>query len=203
MVVVHAVGAVFVRFILGGTGGDGTFPVIVSLQSGTDGGVIGDSLGNDVHCTLQCVIRGSNALFFVHILGSHFLRRSHARRLHHQHICQRLQTAFLGDRRTGATLGAIGAVHILQLGQGHSIVQGELQLLGPDLQLFKGFADLIAALLNIAQRTQSVRNIAQLLIIQRAMLLLAITRDKGQRCTLVQQGDDCLHLPGLNGKLFA
>ena len=203
VVIVHAVGAVFIRFILSSTGSYLALPVIICLQPGADASIVTDRLSNDIHRALQGLLCRGHAFFLVYILGRHLLRCSHTGRLHHQHIGQRLQTALLGNGGTGAALGTIRTINVFQLSQRGRIVQRDLQLLRPDLQLLEGLADFIPALLDVAKGIQSVRDVAQLLVIQGTVLLLAITCNERQRRPFIQQGDNRLHLPGLNAELLA
>ena len=74
--------------------------------------IVGDHLGNNILCSLQCFLRSLYFFFFGNILGR--LVKHRFRRLLAQNVfCQRFQTLLLCNAGTGLSLRTIGAVQIL------------------------------------------------------------------------------------------
>ena len=170
--------------ILGLGAGDAAERTVVAAQFGAAGSIIGDSLSDDIlrpgqrgGCVGDLVVKVRSGGF----LG---VKRSV---LFQNRIGQRLQAPGLGDAGAGLALGFIGAVDVLDLGQGLGLGQrgGQFGRHGP--LLGDGGGDFLLALIEAAQIFQTVAQIAQYLIVHRAGGLLAVAGDKGDGVPLVDQ----------------
>ena len=193
IIVIHAVDAVL---LAGGLGLHQAGLVVQAFELGADARVVADALSKNVHGALQGILGGIHPLLRVQKALGELLGGLRLGELKQQRVRQGFQPFFFGDHGPGAALGLIGTVDILQLAHGGGIVQGSLQLLGPLLQLFQGGGDFLPAGLQVTQRGQTLAELSQHRIIQGAVGFLAVTGDKGQGVSLVQQGNHRLHLPG-------
>ena len=109
VVVVLGVDAVLV---LGLGAGDTAKRAVVAAQLGAAGGIIGDCLGNNILCSLQCFLRSLYFFFFGNILGC-LVKHRFCCLLVQNVFCQRLQSLLLCNAGAGLSLGTIGAVQIL------------------------------------------------------------------------------------------
>ena len=180
-VVILGVDAVLV---LGLGAGDAAERTVVAAQFGAAGGIIGDSLGDDIlrpgqrgGCVGDLVVKVRSGGFFG-------VKRSV---LFQNRVGQRLQAPGLGDAGAGLALGLIGAVDVLDLGQSLGLGQrgGQFGRHGP--LLGDGGGDFLLALIEAAQIFQTVAQIAQHLIVHRAGGLLAVAGDKGDGVPLIDQ----------------
>ena len=94
----------------------------------------------------------------------------------------------------GAALGLIGAVEILELGEGLGRVDGLRKLLRELALLLDGALDRLLALLQIAQIGEAVGEIAEAGVVHCAVQFLAVARDEGDGVPLVQKFDDVFNV---------
>ena len=177
--------------ILGLGTGDAAKRAVVAAQLGAAGGIVGDSLGNDVLRTGQ---RGGGiGHLIIEVRGGGLFRVERGVLLQNR-IGQRLQAARLGNAGAGLALGLVGAVEILDLGQRFGLGQGSGQLGRHGPLLGDGGGDLRLALIEAAQIFQTVAQIAQHLIVHRAGGLLAVAGDERNGIALIDQLDRALHI---------
>ena len=74
--------------------------------------IVGDHLGNNILCSLQCFLRSLYFFFFGNILGR-LVKHRFCCLLAQNVFCQRFQPLLLGNTGTGLSLGSIGSVQIL------------------------------------------------------------------------------------------
>ena len=74
--------------------------------------IVGDHLGNNILCSLQCFLRSLYFFFFGYILCC-LVKHRFCCLLAQNIFCQRFQTLLLCNTGTGLSLGTIGAVQIL------------------------------------------------------------------------------------------
>ena len=183
VVVILSVDAVL---ILGLDTGDAAEGAVVAAQFSAAGGIVRNSLGDDVLGTGQR--SGGIGDFLVDIVrrcsvgvkGSVLLE---------QRIGQGLQPASLGDAGAGLALGLVGAVKVLDLGQRLGLGEGGSQFGGHGALLGDGGSDLLLALIQAAQIFQTVTQVTQHLVVHRAGDLLAVAGDKRDSIALVDQVD--------------
>ena len=164
-------------------------------------GIIRNTLSNDVRSACQGVLDRLDPL-----AGIHIVRRQPFRHLvsllEQQHRRQWLQPLLLGHGGTGAALGTVGTVEILQLGQGVRFVQlgteggGELAL-GLD-----GLADLLPPSGQVAQVIESIRQLTEHIITHAPVGFFSVAGDKGDGVAFVQERDHCFHMGGMQGQLL-
>ena len=172
-------------------------------QQAADRGVVGNPFGDDVRGAGQRLLDGGHALFLVYIIFCQFLRGRPGQRLGKERLGQGLQPLFLCHGGAGAAFGFIGAVQVLQGGQGLRRVDGLFQLFGELLLLGDGLFDSLLALLQAAQVAEAFLQRTQGRVVHGAVQLLAVTGDEGDGVPLVQKLDDvfdmaqgAIQLPG-------
>ena len=107
---------------------------------------------------------------------------------------QGLQPLFPGDGGPGAPLLLVGAVQVLHFGQSGGGADGGGQLLGKLALVLDGGLHLSLSGVQIAQVLQTVGQLAEHLVVHRAVELLAVAGDKGDGGPLVNEGDHVLHV---------
>ena len=202
-VVIVAVDAVFLR------GGGRRKPALTQhqlTQCFADGGIVADPFGHNVASALQGLLNAADALFLVHIVHSRLLRQGAGFLLGKQQLRQRLQSLFPGNSGAGTALGLIGAVQILNLGQGGGAVNGGSQFLRQLALLGNGVFYRFTAVGQIAQILQAIGQIAQGGVVHGTVQLLTVAGDERYGVALVQKCDHILHiikgLLQLSGKQF-
>ena len=163
-------------------------------QRFADGRIVTDPFGHDVAGALQGLRNISDALFPVHIINGRLLRQRAGALLGKEQLRQRLQALLPGDGGPGTALGLIGAVQILNLGQGGSAVNGGSQFLRQLALLGNGMLHRLAAVGHIAQILQAVGQIAQRGVVHGAVQLLTVAGDERYGIALVQKRDHILHI---------
>ena len=177
--------------ILGLDAGDAAEGAVVTAQFGAAGGIVRNSLSDDVLGTGQR--SGGIGDFLVDIVrrcsvgvkGSVLLE---------QRIGQGLQPASLGDAGAGLALGLIRAVDVLDLGEGFRLGQCGGQLGRHRALLGDGGRDLILALIEAAEVFEAIPEVTQDLVIHRARGFLTVAGDKRDRIALVDQFNRALHV---------
>ena len=160
-------------------------------QARADGRVVADLLGDDVLRQLDRRLRVRHALFPVDVRRRQ-LHRIVAPPLRKNRFGQRLHALLPCDHRARAALGLKGPVDVLQAGQRLRPGQLRAQLVRQPALLVDGTLDLLAALVKASQIIKPLAQLAQLLVVHRAGLLLAIARDERHGVALVQQRHDAL-----------
>ena len=107
---------------------------------------------------------------------------------------QGLQPLFPGDGGPGAPLLLVGAVQVLHFGQSGGGADGGGQLLGKLALVLDGGLHLSLSGVQIAQVLQTVGQLAEHLVVHRAVELLAVAGDKGDGGPLVNEGHDISHV---------
>ena len=186
VVVIHRVDRLLFR--IGRLCADGGAALQIAAQALARRRVVGDHLGKDVVCALHDLLK-------IHVLRDVVLAPEFgvAQHLLPDGFRQLRQSLFPCNGCARAALGAVGAVDVLDLRKRCSAVQRLADLLGIDALFFNGGAHLAAACLHLAQICQAFGQCAQHLIVHRAGLFLAVTRDKGDGVALVDQRDDVAH----------
>ena len=162
-------------------------------QVGADRRAVGQHLGNDIHCAAQCVLSGEHFLFLINkiLCGFH---RVKALFLLDDRERERFESALLGDRGSGLSLGLIGAVDVLKLAEGLRLVEGGADFVGQLFLTVDQLADLFSALVEVAQVFQLLAECADELVVHGAVHLLTVTGDEGDGIALIEQGDDVLRV---------
>ena len=158
-------------------------------------GVVGHILRDDVHGTLEGLrggidfLFGVNEAFRLHLDGGVvglLLRQNDLR--------QRFQSPLTGNRCAGLSLGTEGTVDIVHLGDGHGAVDGGHDLVGELALGVDEALDLLLALLQIAEGSQSLLQGTEDGIVQASRDLLTVTGDEGDGIALVNEGDGLFDL---------
>ena len=155
-------------------------------QARADGRVVADLLGDDVLRQLDSRLRVRHALFPVDVRRRQ-LHRIVAPPLRHDRFGQRLHALLPRDHRARAALGLKRPVDVLQAGQRLRPGQLRAELVRQPALLVNRALDLLAALVKAPQIVKPLAQLAQLLIVHRAGLLLAVARDERHSVALVQQ----------------
>ncbi len=155
-------------------------------------GMVADRLRHDVARPCQRLLHRR------HLVAQEWrcdlLHRLVRARLLKDQIGQPLQPLLAGHVRARAPLGLVGAVEVLELGQGAG-GQQPLPQLGRHLSLLLDAGhDRLAAILQRAQSVQQLLQPAQLLLVEHARLLLPVAGDEGERVPLVEERDGGLGL---------
>ena len=151
--------------------------------------VVGDTLGNNVACAGKSVLHIFNVLLGIDVLRGKLVQLRHIRRLCEDRVGKRLKTLFLRDGGACAALGLVRTVQILDLGERFRVVDGSGKLLRELALLLNRAFDSITALLKRAQIRKALLKRAERRVVHRTVKLLAVTRDKGDGITLVEQLD--------------
>ena len=99
---------------------------------------------------------------------------------------KRFQSVFAGDHRARAALLFVRCVQIFERGQGLRGIDGGAQFIGQFALLFDGSEDGGAAFVQPTQAGQFIGDDADLLVIERAGHLLAVTGDKRDGVAFIQ-----------------
>ena len=154
------------------------------------GGIVAELLRQNVPGTGQG--GGGVRHFPAQVVGRCFLRVG-AAVLGQQQLGQRGQAPGAGHAGAGFALGAVGAVQILQAGQGFGNLQLLRQFLGHGALFFDGALHLVPALVQTAQIVQPLAQFAQHLVVHAAGGLLAVPGNEGDGVALIDQVDGGLH----------
>ena len=158
--------------------------------------IVGDFLCDDVLRSRQGILQRRYLLLlrdigfrlFFYICGSLLCQNQHR---------QAFQSFFLRNRRPCPPLRAIGTIQIIH----YYLGLRRKNLLFQILRKFSLFLDasqhLLFLFLKIPKIGETLAQVAKLFIIQRAVGLLPISGDKGNRISLVNQLHSSLHLPWL------
>ena len=153
--------------------------------------VVADVLGDDVLRQLDRCFDIRYALLLADIgLRQPFGHISPA--LEHDRLRQRLYALFPRDHRARTALLLEGTIDVLQRRQRLRAFEHGTDLVRHLALLLDRRADLFAALVEAAQVFQPLAEAAQLLIVHRTGLLLAVARDKRNGVSLVNQRNDSL-----------
>ena len=195
---------IFIHRLGLGVGGPGNDAAVFKgdrAQALADLGVVGNILRDDVECALQGFFRGVDFLFGVEIRARHVdgvfsgVLRENRRR-------QRFQPLFTGNGGAGLALGLIGAVDILNFGERGGVVKRGHQLIGELAEILDRGAHLRASLVEILQIFITLGDFAQLLVVHRAVHLLAVPRDKGNGVAVVDQFENIFAVFGFDLKFI-
>ena len=140
-------------------------------------------------------------VFLLRQEGFRLLKGRFLRRLQHQDVRQRFQTLLLRHSRPGAPLRPVGTVKILHHHQSPGVQDLRFQFRRKFSLFFYTSENLFLLLFQISQIKESFMKRAELLVVQGTCGLLAVTRDKGNGTSLVDQLHRSLHLPALYFKL--
>ena len=184
-----------------GSGYDAALLHTLPADPGTQRCTIRHRLSDDILCALD---RRLHIRYFT--LRIDILLRLHRNRrlpLPRENVKrQRFQATLTGDHRTGATLRLIWTIDVLKLHRRLRFLdflpQGSRQL---SMLLDRGENRLLP-LLQIPKITQTLIEGTQHIIVHRTRRLLAVTSDKRDRISLIDQSDDRLRLPGLQSELL-
>ena len=163
--------------------------------------IIGDHLGNNILCSLQCFLRSLYFFFFGNILGR-LVKHRFCCLLAQNVFCQRFQPLLLCNTGTGLSLGSIGSVQILYHYQRLSCQNLLLQLVSKLSLFFDALQHLLLFIFQTSQIGQSLIEITQLLVVQRSGDLLTITGDERDGISLIDQLHRSFHLPFFYLKFF-
>ena len=163
--------------------------------------VVGDGLRDNVARPGESVVRRRDVLVRVH-KARRLSERIHAGLLREEKLRERLQSALPRDGGAGAALRAVRTVHVVELGEGGGRVKGGGHLGGEGSGRVDQAAHLLAPLLEAAQVLEALRELAERLVVEAAVRLLAVAGDKGDGVSLVDELDHLLCLPGLQGELI-
>ncbi len=170
------------------------------LQRFPDVRVIGDELRDNVRRALQCVLHRLDALLGIDIRGSRFFEsRLFDLALPEVHR-ERLQALLLRHHGAGAALLLVRAVQVFEFGEHGRSVDLHLQFLREFALLLDGVQDLLAALVEVAQVGEAVVDLAQDLVVQRAVCLFAVPGDERDGVALIDEVHRVLHLPLLQAE---
>ena len=164
-------------------------------------GVLGYRFGYDVGGAGECLLRRVEAGLLVDIGRGGIERAALGRRLHDDHVGERLQAGLAGLLRAGHALFAVGLVEVLDALELRCLANLLLELgrelaLGIDKQ-----NDVVFTLLKVAQVGQALIERAQGDVVHAARGLLAVARDKGDGVALVDELDSRLDIGGLKVEL--
>ena len=171
-------------------------------QRFAQGGVVADLLGNDVGGAGEGVFGGLDAFFGIDVIRRLGDGIGAVALLGEQDFGQGLQAFFLRHGRAGAALGLIGAIEILEFGEGADRGDGGREFVRQLALLGNGRKDRLAALLQRAKILQPRLERAQDRVVHGAVELFAVARDKGDRVPLVQQADDVFNIFCFLSQLF-
>ena len=161
----------------------------------TAGCVIRNVLGDDVLCACESGCYVGDALFFVDILCRDLLNGLFIfLSLLKKKICKGFKTALACDGCAGLSVGTVGAVDIVDLGDRLRRVDCGNELFGELALSVDKVLYLLAALCDSAKVGESVKKVTKNSIVKRAGHLFTVTRDKGDGVTLVDKLDGLDHL---------
>ena len=161
----------------------------------TDLSTVGDTLSDDILCSLQRSARILYFLFRIHkVRGSDQYRNLHL--LLQDLLCQRLQSAFPCNGRPRSSFRTIWKIQILQRRLRCSLFNLFFQFRCQLPLLFDRSKDDASSLLEGSQIAKPLIQAAQLFIIQATMRFLSVPGNERDGVSLVDQLHDCLHLPG-------
>ena len=190
-VIIGGVNAVFSLFVLLDPGGlDAAVDTHQIAYPLAHLGIVGDLFCDDVLGTLQGGLGILYALFGVDKGLCQFQGGFAQLLTQQQRLCQRLQTLFPCHTGAGLALGAEGAVNIVNFGKGGGLVQCGRHLFRQIALRLDELADFLPAGIQIAEILQLVGDLTDQLVIHGTVHFLAVTGDKGDGISLVQQGDD-------------
>ena len=150
-------------------------------------GAVADLLGDDVRGARKSIGSTSHAFLLVYIIFRCDFRIRAVARLKEEQIGKRLQAFFLRHGGAGAALLFVGAVKVFQFRKGACSVDGGGKLLGELALLFNGGEDGLAPLLKPTQILQAGFQRTQHGVVHRAVQFFAVTRNKRNGVTLVQE----------------
>ena len=160
--------------------------------------------GEALHQNLPGAVQGGLAVgktrLGIEVVGGQGIRVQG--RVGQQRIGQRLQPRLPGYQRLAAPPRLIGQVQVFQAVLGIGVEDGLLQGGGELALLADAAEDDLAALLQLPQVVQALRQLPQLGVVQGAGHLLAIPGDEGHGRPLVQQFDGGVHLIGIHGEFL-
>ena len=189
--VVHAVDRVLV---LGGAARDDALRHRGEAQPAAHGRVVRDDLGDDVLRAGERVLRRFNALFGVDEILGHVDRVGGAFLLREDFLRERLESACLGNAGARLALRAVGAVDVVDFGERRGLVECGGDFIGQAAGVFDQPAHFLAAAVQPAQVLEPLENGADRLVVEGAVLLLAVARDERDRVARVDQLDQLFGL---------
>ena len=187
------VGVNAVLFFVRGNGSEHAADVEDCAQLLAYLGVIGEHLGENIHrAVYRCFCRG-NLLFLVDELHSVF-HGVEAFFLLDDLQSERLQAALLCDRSPCLSFRLERTVDVFELAERLRLVESRADLFGHLFLTGDQLTDLFSALVKIAQIFQLFAELADKLIIHRAVHLFAVASDERYGVAVVEQGDDVLRV---------
>ena len=199
IIVIHFINTLCL-FILGGTGEQsflhGNIPDVNAVI-----GLIGDHLGNNIPGSLQSLSGILYFLLFINIFGGLLFQRM-LRLLFQQIFRQAFQPFFSRHTGPGLPFGPVGTVKVFHHHEGFCRQNFFLQFIRKLSLLLNASDHLFFLFFQIAQIIQSFVKGSQNLIVQGACGLLAVTGDKGNGISLVDQFHSGLHLPFFHLEFF-
>ena len=155
--------------------------------------VVGYLLSDDIHRAVYRVLRSGDLFLGINKTFCIFQR---VEALFLLEYLQRegLKPALLGDRGPCLSLGSERAVDVLQLAQGLSFVQSRADLIRQLLLTGDQLAYLFSALVERTQMIQLLAELADELIVHRAVHLFTVAGDERDGVAVVEQSDDILRV---------
>ena len=153
-----------------------------------------DILCDDVPRTGEGFLHRYYAFFRIDVCRCEILRRV-IRLLLQEDVRKRLKPFLRRDGRAGSALWLVRSVQILQLDHRQRRFDLLFQRFRQLSLLFDGRKNRCLPVLERAEIGQTLIQLAQLLVIQRAMHLLSVSGDKRDGVSLVNQFHDRLYLP--------
>ena len=183
-VVVHGVGGI-VRVV--GRRADNAGFLNDVTQSAAKRSVVRQIFRDDVARARKRGVGARNALFLADVRLRQRFKGGRGVPCAENGVGERLQTLFPRHGRTGAALGAVGAVDVVERGKSCGVFDGGGKLRCQLALRVDGVADLGLAGFETAQIGEPLREHADGLVVHRAVHFLAVTRDKGHGIALIEK----------------
>ncbi len=165
-------------------------------------GVVGDNLGDDIAGAGERVLPGRHALLRVDKRRGERLRAAVPELLSQQDRRQRLEAFLPRDGRPRPPLRAVGPVNVLDLRERGRAVQRVRHFLRQFFLRRDTLADLLPALVQVPEISQTVVELAQHLVVAGAGHLLAVAGNERDRASLVDESDDVFDVLGFELKFL-
>ena len=165
----------------------------------SDLGVVGDVLGDDVGCALECGGNVGNCLILLvadndELLGIYLDRGIVGVALLENVVSERLKPLVACNRCTCLSLRSEGKIYILKLYERFSVVKSKGDLGSKLFLCFDERGDLGAALIHLAKIVEAVVKIAESSVVKSACHLFTVTGDERNGVALVDECDGFLYL---------
>ncbi len=164
------------------------------LEQSSDLCIIGDILRYYVRCADKSGRNVFHSLFIADKRSGHFFQRAFHYILRINGISERFESFFLRYSSPCPPFLLIWSVYVFQFSQCFGSGDRFHELFRHLALLFYGTRYLITALIQIPQICHSFRDLSYELIIHRSMHLFAVTGDKRNRITFIEEFHDVLHM---------